>query len=885
MSSSEDACWVNQRQGNFQAGGSNDNTLSYKQGPSGLYEANCTPFQQPQQQHVEKKSNFEELMTQYIARQNAIMKDQQASIQEFKTQVGQLSKLLSQRQPGSLPSNTKTNPNAHVNAVTTRSALIAKHVSKLLSNRMNQSFHIQDGTRKKKRQNSIDLLTNKKKLEDLSTVVMSEEYSAVLDGKLPKKMYDPGSFTIPCLIKNLSVHNALADLGASINLMPYLMYAKLGLGEPKPTRMTIQLADRSINYPRGIIKNLLVKVDRFVFLVDFVILDMDEDSKVPLILGRSFLSTYRCLVDVYEKKMTIWVDDEEVIFYIDKSMKYYPKQDDTLYYINTIEPLVEENFQEIIKKDLFDTNFIRGEDMNMSNKEVLEELVYLIKNDPSSRSNKEEEIKNGNEKEKLIEVLKANKEAIAWKLSDIKGMIYPIYDSPWVSPVHEVPKKGGMTVITNEKNVLIPTRTVTGYFQILVAPKDQEKTAFTCPYAFNLLKEKLVNAPIMVAPDWNFPFELMCDASDYAVRSVLGQQRKKKFQLIYYASKTLNEAQKNYTTTEKELLAVVFSFDKFQSYLVWSKTIVFTDHAALRYMFNKQDAKPILIRCILLLQEFDIEIKDKSGAKNVAADHLSRLENPYAEKLNESDINDRFPFESLMYAYGNDEYPWFADSANYLVGGTLLKGMSYQQKKKFFADIKYYFWEDPYLFRVGADHVIRSKMEYCEDEDECLTNFETKFPAIVLDNTLTFDETISCGPMVSPLNYNEIDFRISFDESDDEDYTVVYDENSFSYKIIFVNNLKTDFENDNDKVNMPSFSSPEPEVIYFKDLDFFKDFENEFPAIVYNDALTSKLDLLTKPTISPRHIDEFDLKDETSLSECDEEEQKFYALMIYFLLT
>ncbi|GJV61452.1 hypothetical protein Tco_1467552 [Tanacetum coccineum] len=169
-------------------------------------------------------------------------------------------------------------------------------------------------------------------------------------------------------------------------------------------------------------------------------------------------------------------------------------------------------------------------------------------------------------------------------------------------------------------------------------------------------------------------------------------------------------------------------------------------------------------------------------------------------------------------------------------------------------------------------------MEYCEDEADYFTNFETKFPAIVLDNTLTSNAAILCGPTISPLNDNEINFRISFDESDDEDYTVVYDENSFSYKIIYVNNLKTDSENDNDKVNMPSFPLPKPEVSYFNDLDFFKEFENEFPAIVYNDALTSKLDLLTEPTISLRHIDEFDLKDETSLSECDEEEQN----VLYF---
>ncbi|GJS08473.1 hypothetical protein Tco_0365269 [Tanacetum coccineum] len=118
-------------------------------------------------------------------------------------------------------------------------------------------------------------------------------------------------------------------------------------------------------------------------------------------------------------------------------------------------------------------------------------------------------------------------------------------------------------------------------------------------------------------------------------------------------------------------------------------------------------------------------------------------------------------------------------------------------------------------------------------------------------NWQTSTYAISCGPTVSLLNDNKFDFRISFDKSDDEDYTLVYDENSFSYKIIYVNNLKMDSENDNDKVNMPSFPSPEPEVGYFNDLDFFKDFENEFPAIVYNGALISKLDILTEPTISP----------------------------------
>ncbi|GJU92313.1 hypothetical protein Tco_1304736 [Tanacetum coccineum] len=155
---------------------------------------------------------------------------------------------------------------------------------------------------------------------------------------------------------------------------------------------------------------------------------------------------------------------------------------------------------------------------------------------------------------------------------------------------------------------------------------------------------------------------------------------------------------------------------------------------------------------------------------------------------------------------------------------------------------------------------------------------EEKARRHVFNDTLTSEVALSCEPTVSPLNDNQLDLRISFDESDDKDYTIIYDENSFFYKIISVDNLKTDSENDNDKVDMASFPSPEPTVCYFDDLDYFKDFEKEFPTIVYNDALTSKLDFLTEPTVSPQHIDEFNLKDETSLSECDEEEQN----VLYF---
>ncbi|GJT89180.1 reverse transcriptase domain-containing protein [Tanacetum coccineum] len=229
-----------------------------------------------------------------------------------------------------------------------------------------------------------------------------------------------------------------------------------------------------------------------------------------------------------------------------------------------------------------------------------------------------------------------------------------------------------------------------------------------CIESFNTLKRKLTEAPILIAPDWDLPFELMCDASDFAIGAVLGQRKNKHFQPIHYASKTMTEAQAHYTTTEKELLAVVYAFEKFRSYLVLSKSIVYTDHSAIKYLFTKKDAKPRLMRWILLLQEFDVIIRDKKGAENLAADHLSRLENPHQDKLENKEITETFPLETLgSVALRVDSTPWFADFANYHAGNFIVKGMSSQQKNKFFKDVKHYFWDDPFLFKICADQVIR----------------------------------------------------------------------------------------------------------------------------------------------------------------------------------
>ena len=186
-----------------------------------------------------------------------------------------------------------------------------------------------------------------------------------------------------------------------------------------------------------------------------------------------------------------------------------------------------------------------------------------------------------------------------------------------------------------------------------------------CHESFEKLKKLLTTSPILQVPDWSVPFEIMCDASDYAVGAVLGQKKEKVPYVIYYASKTLNEAQRNYTTTEKELLAVVFALEKFRSYILGSPIIVYTDHSALKHLLSKKETKPRLIRWILLLQEFDIQIKDKIGVENLVADHLSRI---VVEQEEVTPLKDTFPDEHL---FSVSTLPWYADIVNYLATGKL----------------------------------------------------------------------------------------------------------------------------------------------------------------------------------------------------------------------
>ncbi|CAN6697901.1 unnamed protein product [Malus baccata var. baccata] len=243
-----------------------------------------------------------------------------------------------------------------------------------------------------------------------------------------------------------------------------------------------------------------------------------------------------------------------------------------------------------------------------------------------------------------------------------------------------------------------------------------------CTASFNQLKELLTTAPIIVPPDWSLPFELMCDASDYALGAVLGQRKDKRPHVIYYASRTMNDAQLNYSTTEKELLAVVFALDKFRSYLIGTKVIVFTDHAALKYLLTKKEAKPRLIRWMLLLQEFDIEIRDKKGSENVVADHLSRM----VHNEESLPIAETFPDEQFLSI--KVSAPWYADIVNFLVSKRIPSEFTRHQRDKLRHDAWCYMWDDPYLWKFCPDQIIRR----CVHNSEC-------------HSILSFCHTYACG--------------------------------------------------------------------------------------------------------------------------------------------
>nr|GEU87355.1 reverse transcriptase domain-containing protein [Tanacetum cinerariifolium] len=538
------------------------------------------------------------------------------------------------------------------------------------------------------------LIGNKEKLSEMARTPMNEHCLTVILNKLPRKLRDPSKFLIPCEFPGMDECLALAHLGASINLMPLFVWEGLSLPELTPTCVTLELTDRSVSKPIGIAKDFLFKVGVFHFPADFVVLDFEPDPRVPLILARCFLKIGRALIDVYKGELTLPIENKAITYNLDQTVRYSANYNQTT--ANKIDVICEEYSQKVLgfsdtttsgnptpyddpivsttspTLTLFrDSDFLLFEEADaflgleddpnspkinpfyydpkgdilllesILNSEPLppfpnyeqylpsfkkELKVYEAKTVKSSVDEPPEvELKElpphleyaflegdnklpviiakelrDKEKSALITVLKSHKRAIAWKLSDIQGinpefcshkilmeedykpavqnqrrfnpkihdvikkeveklldagLIYPIPNSPWVSPVHCVPKKGGFTVVENEENELIPTRLVTGW----------------------------------------------------------------------------------------------------------------------------QDAKARLLRWVLLLQEFNFKVLDTKGAKNLGADHLSRLENPYENVLDPKGINETFPLETLsMVTFrGDSSASWFADFANYDAGNFIVKGKKY----------------------------------------------------------------------------------------------------------------------------------------------------------------------------------------------------------------
>nr|GEZ77208.1 reverse transcriptase domain-containing protein [Tanacetum cinerariifolium] len=383
-----------------------------------------------------------------------------------------------------------------------------------------------------------------------------------------------------------------------------------------------------------------------------------SDPRVPLILGRPFLSTALALIDVYEWEITLRHDEQSLTL----------KCGDT--------PSISyNNFESLNKVDLIDATCKEYSQEVLGFSDVVASGNLTPYYEPIV-SNSSPTLTPFNESDFLL-----LEEADAFIAIDDETM------SPEIDATHYDPE-GDILILEALLNSdpLPPLPNQGDYFPEVY--KD-----------LKVIEPKNDKSSNDEPPE---PFELMCDASDFAVEAVLGQRIEKHFRTIHYASKIMTEAEANYTTTEKEMLTVVYAFEKFCSYLIMNKSIVYTDHSALKYLFTKKDAKARLLRWIILLQEFNFKFVDTKGAKNYAADHLSRLENPYENVFDPKEINESFPLETISkLAHHDQSTPWFADFANFII-----KGMTTQQKNKFFKDVKHYFWDDSYLFKTCTDQVI-----------------------------------------------------------------------------------------------------------------------------------------------------------------------------------
>ncbi|KAH9723595.1 hypothetical protein KPL70_007173 [Citrus sinensis] len=664
------------------------------------------PAQQPMSQFVapqQRKSSLEDTLQSFIQSTQQAFQSNTQAILKLEHQLGQLATTVAEREKGKFPSQSIPNPKG-VHEVGSSSSHQHEQAKSVMTLRRGKLFD-----------NKVEVPTRKTSEPTSSDPVPSQDPSPNDPEESGPPAYIPKAPFPQRLTKvkkgtstgNQCFDKALLDLGASVNLLPYSVYMQLGLGELKSTPIILQLADRSMKIPRGIIEDVLIQIDKFYYPVDFIIFDTqhvhDPKKHTPVILGRPFLATADALINCRNGNMQLSFANmtmELNIFNVTKQ----PQEEDEFVEANMIEELVEDSFISNHNDDPLEACLTHS-DLSFNNDSAIAEISALLdaplitdttkwktksellphsekKIGPSAEAPPKLELKalpdtleyaflgesdtlpviissslDLEQKGKLLGILKEQKEAIGWTIADIKG----------INPVD------CMHRIHLEEN----------------AKPIREMQRRLNPNMKEVFKKLLTSSPIIQPPNWDLPFEIMCDASDYAVGAVLGQRLDRVPYVIYYASMTLNDAQLNYSTIEKEMLAVVFALDKFRSYL--------------------------------------IEIKKSS--ENVVADHLSRLDLKFIpESL---PLNESFPDEQLMSVNG---VLWFADIVNYLATGQIPEHWTKQDRTKFLSKVKDFFWDDPYLFKYCADQIIRrcipdneiqSVISFCH-EQACGGHFSTK---------------------------------------------------------------------------------------------------------------------------------------------------------------
>nr|GEX88498.1 DNA-directed DNA polymerase [Tanacetum cinerariifolium] len=677
---------------------------NFKQGPvyqptvfqPPAYQAPAYQAPAPQTQGVSKED-----FLAYVKANDAVIRNMQTQGQNMQNQLTNLTDLItkfvnsntaSTSNSGTLPSNTIANSRSDLKAITTRSGVsydgpqipppssslpkvvedepelvtspnFMPAIALVSASRPNPKASIPYPSRRSDERNRKEANNQIEKFYQIFKDMSFESSfveALILMPKVPS--------TLKALIENkekLSMAEclALADLDASINLMPFSVWKKLSLPDLTPTCMTLELADRSISCSVGVAEDVYVKVGSFHFPADFVVVDFDVDPRVPLILERSFLKTEKALIDVFEGELTLRVGKKAITFNLDQTSRYYANYSDMpAKRIDVIDMACEEYSQEVLVdeppvaelKELpphLENAFLEGD----------EKLPIIIAKDLSVE-----------EKTAFITVLKSRNclshlDQMLKRCEDIN--LYLNWEKSHCMVTEGVVlghmiSKQGIEVDKAKVDVITklpyPTtvkgiRSFLGHagfycrfikdFSKIARPMTRllEKDAPFIFYpkfvdAFRTLKTKLTEAPILIAPNWDMPFELLCDASDFAIGEVLWQRQDKHFRPIHYASKTMTE-----------------------------------------------------------------------GAENLTADHLSRLENPHQNVLKPKEINESFPLKTLnlVSTRGKQSTPWFMDFTNYHVGNFIVKGMSSQQKSKFFKDVKHYFWDDPHLFKICVDQIIR----------------------------------------------------------------------------------------------------------------------------------------------------------------------------------